>query len=159
MPQNPRLPLQVHILDPLVIILVTILITMLRIIDCVFQALTFLDHWVLALIVHHEIAWLICTMWLAIGEGTTASWRLQMKDMGDDNGDKAFIAATLAVFSLWAGILSVIIVCEFVGFLVWACVYFVAIWLDARPPQLLPLIERAWLYMGYDLISIWRTHY
>lgn len=149
------MPLWVRFLGPVV----TIIITVMQIGGCIAQAMILLDHWVLAFIIHHEIAWFICTMWLAVGEGTTASWRLQMEDSGDDNGDKTFIAATSAVFSLWAGILSLILFCEFIGILVWACVYFVAPRFGARPPRLLPLIERAWLLMGYDLILIWRTHY
>lgn len=151
MPQNPPMPLQFLILDPI--------ITTIRLCDSVLQALIILDRWILALIVYHEIAWAICIMWLAIGEATKAPWRLQMEETGDHRGDRAFLVATLTVFSLWAGILSIIVICEFFGFLVWGFVYFVAIRFGARQPRLLPLIERAWLAAGYDLVSTWRTHY
>ncbi|EHK42965.1 hypothetical protein TRIATDRAFT_320304 [Trichoderma atroviride IMI 206040] len=150
MPQNPLMPLN-HLLAPI--------IGMIQIFHTIIQVLIFLDHWVLALIVHHEIAWVICIMLVAIGEAISAPWRLRLENTYNDTGDKAFVAATLAVFSLWSGILSIIAICEFVGVLVWVCVYFAAIWFDARPPRLLPLIERACLAAGFDLIIIWRTHY
>jgi hypothetical protein len=95
-------------------------------------------------------------MMLAIGEPFTAYWRLKMEETGDNTGDKAFVFAILAVYSLWFGILAIIIGCEFAGFLAWACVYFVAVQFGLRPPRLLPLIERLWLALGYDLMSFWR---
>lgn len=149
MPQNPPLLLRVLVLD--------LLVTLIRISYSVRRILILFDHWVLALIVHHDIAWVICLMMLGIGEPFTAHWRLKMEESGDDKGDKAFVFAVLAVSSLWFGILAVIIGCEFVGFLVWACVYFVAVQFGLRPPRLLPLIERLWLALGYDLMSLWRS--
>ncbi|KAK1252598.1 hypothetical protein MKX08_003785 [Trichoderma sp. CBMAI-0020] len=150
MPQDLPMPLYL-ILAPF--------IASIHIVGVIFHILMSLDHWILALIVHHEIAWIICLMTIAIGEAIQAPWRLQLDDTYNGMGDKAFAAAFLAIFSLWTYILSFFIICEFAAFLVWGCVYFVAVWTGARPPRLLPLIERIWLAAGYDLMAIWVTHY
>jgi hypothetical protein len=152
MPQIPRIPRYLLILNPLIIFT-----RQLR--NGIHQALSLKEHWILALIVHHELAWLLCAASISIGEATKAPWRFKVEAYGDQTNPRTSLSVLMAVFMQWSRYLGFTICVEIVGYLIGAVVCFMAMRSGRTPPQLLPLIERAWLAVGFDLMSVWRTHY
>lgn len=116
------------------------------------------DEWILSLILHFNLAWLICALILFIGHATKASWRPIYSEDGTESGLKLFWLAFTTVFSLWFRILLLTLFCELVNILSWICVYTVAVWFGTRRPLLLPMMDQVFLAAGIDLLPIVRRY-
>ncbi|KAL6893415.1 hypothetical protein GGI43DRAFT_184864 [Trichoderma evansii] len=119
----------------------------------------FPDEWILAFILHINLAWVICAIVILVGHATKASSRLTIPENGNESGPKLFWLALTKVFSLWFRLFLLTTFCELINVLSWSLVCIMAIWSGVRLPRLLPMIDQLCAAVGLDLLPIFRSHY
>ncbi|KAL9488322.1 hypothetical protein ACSS6W_000599 [Trichoderma asperelloides] len=118
--------------------------------------LSLFEYWLLAILIHVNLAWLICTTVVSIGHATEASWLPTLPPDGDDSGFALFWAASKIVFRLWLRLLVLLISLELIGMLAWGVVCLRTLWSSGvlNPP--FPLIFRIFFAARFGFMWILR---
>ncbi|UKZ84813.1 uncharacterized protein TrAFT101_000700 [Trichoderma asperellum] len=117
------------------------------------------EYWMLAIVIHVNLAWLICTTIVSIAHATEASWFPTIPLDGDGSGFALFWSASKIVFRLWLRLFFLLISLELIGMLAWSVVCLRSLWYRGVLNFPLPLIFQICSAMRFGFMWILRICY